>query len=80
MRKTSLALIAGAAILATASAYGQSVTPTRSRPRFGDAFSWWHRNCACFSVLTACLVPTLASPRLASTAARVEAGEKVSQS
>jgi hypothetical protein len=32
MRKTSLALIAGAAILATASAYGQSVTPTEGNP------------------------------------------------
>jgi hypothetical protein len=32
MRKTSLALIAGAAILAAASAYGQSVTPTEGNP------------------------------------------------
>jgi hypothetical protein len=32
MRKTTLALIAGAAVLATASAYGQSVTPTEGNP------------------------------------------------
>jgi hypothetical protein len=32
MRKTSLALVVGAAILATASAYGQSVTPTEGNP------------------------------------------------
>jgi hypothetical protein len=43
---------------------------------FGGAFSWWRRNCVCFNVLTACLVPTLASPR-----GRLSRGRrKVSQS
>jgi hypothetical protein len=32
MRKTTLALIVGTAILATASAYGQSVTPIEGNP------------------------------------------------
>jgi hypothetical protein len=32
MQKTTLALIAGAAILAAASAHGQSVTPTEGNP------------------------------------------------
>jgi hypothetical protein len=32
MRKTSLALIAGAAILATAAAYAQSISPTEGNP------------------------------------------------